>query len=127
MADKTGARQRQFRIETIRGEPMQVREHNLTPVARVVSFGRARATIGRARGTIGSDRVSGWGGGFWRITPLALIEDTPEGERCVGVSNATSTALASLLRMALAVTVFFAAIRWLVRHSHESRSPLLPA
>jgi hypothetical protein len=136
MAGKIGARQRRFRIETMRGEPTWVGGRKLTPVARVVSFGRARATIGRARATIGharatigharatigSGRVSGWGGGFFRVTPLALIEDAPDGKRRIAVSNATNTALAGLLGAAVVVTVLCTAIRRLVRRSHESRS-----
>jgi hypothetical protein len=147
MAGKTGARQRRFRIETMRGEPKWVGGRKLTPVARVVSFGRARATIGHARGTIGharatigharatighargtigSGRVSGWGGGFFRVTPLALIEDAPEGKRRVAVSNATTTALAGLLGAATAVTVFCTVLRWLLRRSRRRGSPLFP-
>jgi hypothetical protein len=116
MAGNGGAIQRLFRIETVRGAPAWVAGHKLTPVARVVSFGRAR-------GTIGSRRIGGLGGGFFHVAPLALIEDTPQGERRIAVSNPTTAALAGLLGAALAVTLFFTAIRWLARRRHGTPTP----
>ena len=106
--NEDGARQKSFRVRTVRGEPYDVNGRTLTPTARVVSYGRARVTIG-------TDQVSGWGGGFAQITPLAVAEQTAEGEHSIAIHDATATALRGMLAGAVAMTLFLTAIRWLVR------------
>jgi uncharacterized spore protein YtfJ len=98
-----------FRVATVRGEPYHVAGRKLIPVARILSFGKARATI-RA------DQVSGWGMGFVRITPLAVVEETEEGERCISVIDETGVALRGMLGGAVAILLIFTTIRWLSRH-----------
>ena len=44
-----GATNRLLRVQTVRGEPYEVRGRRLVPLARVVSLGRARATVGTHR------------------------------------------------------------------------------
>jgi hypothetical protein len=97
-----------LRVQTVRGEPYRIGDRTLIPVARVVSFGRARGTV-RAEG------VSGWGAGFVRVTPAMLIEQTPEGERRIALYDATFRQALSLLATGLALLLAFAAIRWLAR------------
>ena len=99
---------RPFRVETVRGEPYHVDGRKLIPVARVTSFGKASATIG-------TDRIGGWGVGFTRVTPLAIIDETDEGERRIPLSSTTARALQSMFAGAVAITLFFTTIRWLVR------------
>jgi uncharacterized spore protein YtfJ len=112
---KTAVRPRSFRIETVRGQPVHVGERTLIPVARIVSFGRAR-------GTIGADRIGGWGAGFAWVTPVAVVEETPEGERCTPIADETAAALRGLLGAAVAITLFFTAVRWLVRRRRAARA-----
>ena len=100
------ARPKPFRLETMRGEPYVVGERKLTPLARVVTWGKARATIG-------TDRVTGWGSGFARITPLAFLEETDKGEVRIPVTDSTAIALRGMLLAAAGLALFFTAIRLL--------------
>lgn len=102
-----------FRIKTVRGEAYSVGGRRLIPVARIVSFGKAR-------GTIGSGSVSGWGGGFALIVPVAIVEETAEGERRVAITDATSSALRGMFGAAMAITLFFVVVRWLARRSRRA-------
>ena len=109
MAGQAGAaRSPRLRIRTVRGEPVQVGNVTLIPEARIVSFGRARATIG-------ADRVSGDGVGFARITPVAVVVGTPEGDRRIPIVDATASTVWRLCGLAAAIVLFFAGIRWLSR------------
>jgi hypothetical protein len=99
---------RLFRAETVRGEPYDVGGRVLTPEARILSFSKGRGTVGR-RG------ISGWMFGFTRVSPQAVVEDTDEGARRIEVVDATANALSSLLTVAVAMTLFFSAVRWVAR------------
>jgi len=94
-----------FRVETVRGEPYEVGGRRLIPVARLASFGKARATIG-------TRQVGGWGGGFVQVTPVAVVEETPEGERRIPIDDRTLRALRDLVLRAVAVILVFGLIRW---------------
>jgi hypothetical protein len=100
-------RHRPFRVKKVYGEPVVVGERQLTPVVRVFSFGKARATIG-LRG------VSGWGMGWERIVPIALVEKTAGGESAIPITNTTAVALRTMLVAAVLITLFFSSIRCLV-------------
>jgi hypothetical protein len=80
-----------------------------------VSFGRARATIG-------SRQIGGWATGFAHVTPLAMIEETGEGERRLTTTDATATALWALLGAAAALMLIFPTLRWLVRRARNGAS-----
>jgi|GEM_PF-1368390 len=99
-----------LRVETVHGEPYEVGGRRLIPVARIASFGKARATIG-------ARQVSGRGGGFVQVTPLAVVEETPEGERRIAIADRTSQAVWSLALAAVAIVLGFGLIRWLVGHT----------
>ncbi len=102
------SRPRAFRVKTIRGDPYYVGERELIPEARVISFGKAR-------GTVGDKQVSGRGGGFVWIKPLAVIEVTSGGERRIPVQAGTAAAMRGMLTVTIAMTLLLASIRWLVR------------
>ena len=104
-----------FRIKTVRGEPYIVGERKLVPVVRVISFGKARATVG-------ADQVTGWGTAFARITPLAVLEETDDGERRIAVRDRTATTVRGMLLAAVVSTFFFTTIRCLVRLRRRSRA-----
>jgi hypothetical protein len=109
------AGQRRLRIDTVRGEPYVLGERKLVPVARIVSFGKARATVG-------SHRTGGWGTAFAHITPLAVEVEPVAGEgkaRRVAITNATATALRGMLAGALIMVAVFTAIRWLARSARQ--------
>ena len=97
-----------FRARTVRGEPYQVGDITLSPEARVIAFGRARANIG-------ADRVSGLGAGFAQITPVAVVVGTTEGDKRVPIVDATDAALWRLGAIAAALLLLGACIRWLAR------------
>lgn len=102
------ARKAPFEVKTVHGQPYDLDGRKLIPVARIVSAGKARATIG-------PNRISGWGGGFARITPVAILEETAEGERYIPISDATTAAVRGMLAAMLAGTLFFTFLRWRVR------------
>ncbi len=97
---------RRFRVETVRGDAYEVGGRRLTPVARITSFGKAKATIG-------ARQVSGWGGGFVQVTPLAIVEETPEGERQIAIADRTSQAVRDLILGTVAIVLVLGLIRWL--------------
>jgi hypothetical protein len=106
-------RPRPFRTETVRGEPYVVGERRLTPLVRVVSWGNARANIG-------TGRVTGWGAGLVQITPVAVLEETDEGEVASAITDATATAMRGMVFAAVASTLVFATIRWLARRHRDT-------
>ena len=92
----------------VHGEPIQVGDRTLIPVARVVSFGQAR-------GMVGKSRYGGWGWGFVWVRPVAVLEKTLQGQRCIRIVDGTSAAVRRLVWLAGSITVVFAAIRWSLR------------
>jgi hypothetical protein len=108
--DEGDGRPALFRVSTVQGEPYNVGGRKLTPVVRIVSFGKASATIG-------TRQLGGKGGGFVWVRPLAVVEETPEGERWIAVTDGTAKAVRRLLGGAVAMTVALAAVRWLVRRA----------
>ncbi len=109
------ARQRWLRVETVCGEPYYIGKRAFTPVARIGSFSKGR-------GTVGAGRISGWGGGFAWIKPLAFIEESADGETRIPINDATATALRGMLAGAVAIVLFFTVIRCLVRWGRKSLS-----
>jgi hypothetical protein len=113
MAGNAQVRPRPFRIETAQGEPYYVDGRTLTPVARVVSYGKAKATIG-------TDQIGGWGFGFARLIPLAILEKTHDGEKSIPIVDVTAKALQGMFITALAITAILAIIRRAVRQRPRS-------
>ena len=107
------ARPALLQVKTVRGEPYSVGGRKLIPVVRIVSFGKARATVG-------TQRIGGRGSGFVWIRPLAVLEETPKGERRIAVTDGTAAAVRGLLGVAVAITLSLAAIRWLVRWTRKT-------
>jgi uncharacterized spore protein YtfJ len=103
-----------FRVKTVQGQPYYVGGRKLVPVVRIVAFGKARATIG-------THRIGGIGSGFVRIRPLAVLEETPEGERRIVVTDGTATAIRGLFGVVVTVTLSLFAVRWLVRWARKTR------
>lgn len=97
-----------LRLRTVRGEPYYIAGRKLIPVVRIVSFGRARATIG-------TEQSGGRAVGFAWIKPLAVLEADAEGERRIPIADATASAVYGLLGLTLAMTLFLSAVRWLGR------------
>jgi hypothetical protein len=67
--------------------------------------------------------MGGLGSGFVWIKPLAVVEETPEGERRTAVTDGTATAMRGLLGVAVTITLSLVAVRWLVRWARKSRLP----
>jgi len=101
-----------WHTEMIEGSPIPVGEKTLTPVARVVSFGRRQATVG-TRG------MGGYGGGLVWIKPVAVVEHSPDGTRRLPIPDATGAALLRLFTVALLIPL----VCWLmVRIVEQLRS-----
>ena len=107
------SRPRAFRVKTVRGDPYYIGGRELIPEARVISFGKAR-------GTVGDRQVSGRGGGFVWIKPLAVIEVTPTGERRIPIQAGTAAAMRRMLTVTIAMMLLLTTIRWLVRWRRKS-------
>ena len=103
-----GSKSRALRVKTVRGDPYYIDGRELIPVVRVVSFGKARATIG-------TSQIGGRGGGFVWIKPLAVLEVTPAGERRIAIQDGTTAAVRGMLAAMISMTLLFTAIRWLAR------------
>jgi uncharacterized spore protein YtfJ len=110
--DDRGVWPRLFRVETVRGESFRAGGRLLIPEARV-------AALGKARGSLGPKGISGWGVGFVRVTPLAVLEDTETGVRRIKIVDPTATALAGLFVAAVAMTLFFRSVRWFAQRMRE--------
>lgn len=113
MADDNQARPKPFRWQTVHGEPRTIAGRRLTPVARVVSYGRGR-------GTLGQDNVSGWALGFVRVVPLGVLAEADGQEEWVPVHNATASALRRMVLAAFATSLVLAAVRWFARWRRPS-------
>jgi hypothetical protein len=99
-------RQGLLKLRTVQGEPYYANGRRLVPVVRIVSFGKARATIGNGRS-------GGLAVGFVWMKPLAVLEAGPEGEHRVPITDATASAVYGMLGLALAITLVSVAVRWL--------------
>jgi hypothetical protein len=95
-----------LRSQVVRGEPYEIGGRTLTPEVRIVSLGRAKATIG-------TRQHGGWGFAFTWVIPTALIEETEDGERRLPIPDPTGSALRGMWASAVALVVFFMTIRWL--------------
>lgn len=102
------SRPRSLRIRTVRGEPISACGREFIPLARVVSFGKASATVGKGQ-------VGGSGGGIAWIKPLAVLEVTSTGERRIDLQDGSAQAIRGMLAYAVAIGLLCASIRWLVR------------
>lgn len=105
---RKAVRPKPFRSEIVHGEPTQVGERALIPVARIRSFGRAK-------GMVGAHRFGGWGVGAAQITPLAMIDTSEPGERTIPIVDGTADVLRRMIAWAAAITLFLAVIRRQVR------------
>lgn len=105
------SRPQALRVRTVRGDPIFAGGRELIPVARVISFGRASATVG-------SGRVAGRGGGFAWVKPLAVLEVTEAGERRIDLRDESAEAVRGILAAAVAIGLLCTVIRWLVHRRH---------
>jgi uncharacterized spore protein YtfJ len=96
-------------VETVQGESIVIGEKEITPVARVISYIKRGGTIGEG--------VSGGGGGFVVIKPLAVLETTSRGTRRISIPDVTTRAMTGMLLAGLALTI----ICWLVSKSRRVR------
>lgn len=85
-------------VKTIQGESIAVGAKEFTPVARVVSFIRRS-------GTVKEKTITGGGGGFVRIEPIAILETTASGTRRLPVRDETRRALMGVLAVALLLPI----------------------
>lgn len=104
MPNQAGAANRPLRVQTVRGEAYDVLGRSLIPVARIVSFGKGRATLRR-------EGVQGWAVGFGQVVPVAVVEKAGNGERHIAITDVTSIVLRWMLAAAVAVTLLFMALR----------------
>jgi hypothetical protein len=83
-------------IEVVEGKPVRVGERELAPVVRVETEVRRRAFVG-ARG------LAGEGAGFVHMQPVAIMERSEAGERCIPIHDRMAQWLGGLLLAALVI------------------------
>lgn len=83
-------------IEIMEGEPICVADRELVPIVRVETDVRRRAFIG-------ADGTAGEGSGFVHLRPIAVLERSGMGERCIPVRDKTAQWLGGLLLAALVI------------------------
>jgi hypothetical protein len=115
--DGQGRRLGGFRLRKERGEPIHIAGRKLTPVARILSFGRAR-------GTFGTSQIGGWVGAFAQFTPLEVIVETDEGDRRLAISDATGKALWGMRGAGAALTLLLMTVRWWARRLRKTPDPV---
>jgi hypothetical protein len=92
-----------LQVKTVRGTPIKAQGRTLTPVARVTSAVRHRATIH-------ADRVEGSGWGFARTQPTALVEERDGSSHTYRIPDRTRTVLGQMALVALLFPVICAAV-----------------
>jgi uncharacterized spore protein YtfJ len=110
MNEQAVERQRPLMTEIVEGEPIHVGERELVPVVRVTTYARRRAFVG-------SGRLAGQGWGFVRMQPVAIMERSEAGERCIPIQDKTAQTLSGLLLAALIIPLLLAVAVRLARKS----------
>jgi uncharacterized spore protein YtfJ len=82
--------------ETVQGDPILVGEREIIPIVQVTAYAHRRALVG-------DRQLSGQGGGFVRLKPVAIIERGPAGERRIPIRDETVQLLGAFLLTALIV------------------------
>lgn len=104
-----------FRVRTVRGDAVHVSGRKLIPVARILSYGRARGTLGTAR-------LGGWAGAITQIKPVAVIFEEDGEEQRIAITDATRRALWGIWGSGIALTLVLFIIRCLARRTARPRS-----
>jgi hypothetical protein len=93
-----------WKTELLMGDPIQVGQRQLIPVARVRSVVQRRVTFG-------TKASSGRGGGLVWIKPVAVVERHPDGsEEQIPISDETWIAIRMMLIGVLALPVLYALV-----------------
>lgn len=101
--------------EIAQGEPIQVGEHEFTPLVRVRSIVRRRAYVG-------SDAVEGGGWGFVHMRPIAVMRQGQGDEQCLRIRDETARSIRRCLLVAILVWCFGAILVHLARRSRSRLS-----
>lgn len=96
--------------EIARGEPIQVGEHEFTPLVRVTNMIRRRAYVG-------SNAVMGQGWGFVHMRPVAILLQGEGDEQCLRIRDETARSIRRRLLAALLVGCLGAILVRLARRS----------
>jgi len=88
-----------MRVQMIQGTAIEVGQKKLAPLMRLISWGRGRAVVRR-------NDFGGLGAAFVRLQPVAILEESPQGQRRIPVHDATARQIVVLLGLAVAVPLF---------------------
>jgi hypothetical protein len=99
-----------LQVKTVRGTPIKAQGRTFTPIARVTSAVRHRATIG-------VDQIEGSGWGFAHTLPIALEQQDNGITHTLPIPDRTRTVLGQMALVALVFPALCAAViavaRWL--------------
>jgi hypothetical protein len=101
-----------LRIQTVRGTPFRVYGRILTPIVRVVSVVKRRATIRTSRYQGG-----GWGA-VW-VRPLAIVDHDGHNARTMLIPNRTATVLRQMVAVALVIPILCLAVISIARRIRD--------
>ena len=96
----------------VEGEAIHAGERELTPLVRVTAYTRRQAHVG-------SDWLSGWGGGFVRMRPIAIIERSEAGERRIPIRDKTAQMLGGLFLAAIIIPLLLGLAVLLMRKRND--------
>jgi uncharacterized spore protein YtfJ len=108
MSERPIVRPSPLATKIIEGEPIHIGERELVPVTRVTTYARRRAFVG-------SDQLSGQGWGFVQLRPIAVLERSKAGERCIPIRDKTTQMLGGLLLVAFIIPLLLAVAMHLER------------
>lgn len=92
-----------LQVRTVRGTPIRAQGRTFTPIARVTSAVKHRATIG-------ADKIEGSGWGFAHTCPVALEEEREDAILTHPIPDRTRTVLGQMALTALVFPVICSAV-----------------
>jgi hypothetical protein len=108
MHEKAAETQHPLKTHIVEGAPIQIGKRELVPLVRVTTYAQRQARVG-------ADNVAGQGWGFVQMHPVAILERSVEGERCLPIWDKTAQAMGGLLLAAFIIPLLLMLAARLVR------------
>jgi len=112
MNEQTTQRHNPLTSTIVEGEAIHVGERELTPLVRVTAYTRRQAHVG-------SDWLSGRGGGFVRMRPIAILERSEAGERRIPIGDKTTQMLGGMFLAAFIIPLLLGLAVLLMRKRND--------
>jgi hypothetical protein len=96
------------KMRLVEGTPVTVGRKRLTPVMRAITWYEREAAV-RQNSTSGFGLAAAW------LQPVAVLEETPDGQRRIPIHDETGQTMLRLFVVALAVPLLLSLLARLVR------------